>query len=226
MDYEKKYKEALERAKQFSEKPYLEDSKGIVEYIFPELKESEDERIRKSLIDMLKNDEKCYLKEIAWLEKQGEKPTELEPKFKVGDIIRLKDTAAEYTIKSVTDTTYYTDGWSCGIERCEEDYELVEQKSWSEDYERYISYILTNCMHYAEEMGYVEEKNNSIIHQQAKDFLKSIKERYTFKPSNEQMKVCKEVYADILSAKGFDLGTVNSELNRLEEELKKLKDEK
>lgn len=38
----------------------------------PELVESEDERIRKSLIDMLKNDEKCYLKEIAWLEKQGE----------------------------------------------------------------------------------------------------------------------------------------------------------
>ena len=68
MDYEKKYKEAIERAKQFSEKPYLEDSKGIVEYIFPELQESEDERIRKSLIDMLKNDEKCYLKEIAWLE--------------------------------------------------------------------------------------------------------------------------------------------------------------
>lgn len=46
-----------------------------------------------------------------------------------------------------------------------------------------------------------------------------------WKPSEEQIKVCKEVYADILSAKGFDLGTVNSELNRLEEELKKLREE-
>ena len=46
-----------------------------------------------------------------------------------------------------------------------------------------------------------------------------------WKPSNEQIKVCKEVYADILSAKGFDLGTVNSELNRMEEQLKKLRDE-
>lgn len=43
MDYKEKYEQALERARQFSEKPYLEDSAGIVEYIFPELKESEDE---------------------------------------------------------------------------------------------------------------------------------------------------------------------------------------
>lgn len=42
MDYKEKYEQALERARQFSEKPYLEDSAGIVEYIFPEFKESED----------------------------------------------------------------------------------------------------------------------------------------------------------------------------------------
>ena len=80
MDYEKKYKEALERAKQFSEKPYLEDSKGIVEYIFPELKESEDERIREWLIRLIKAtcdyDSPTSRKEVddalAWLEKQGE----------------------------------------------------------------------------------------------------------------------------------------------------------
>lgn len=46
-----------------------------------------------------------------------------------------------------------------------------------------------------------------------------------WKPSDEQIKICKEVYADILSAKGFDLGTVNSELNRMEEQLKKLREE-
>ena len=54
------------------------------------------------------------------------------------------------------------------------------------------------------------------------DFLKSLKPQ-TWKPSDEQIKACKEVYADILSAKGFDIGTVNSELNRLEEQLKNLK---
>lgn len=54
---------------------------------------------------------------------------------------------------------------------------------------------------------------------------KALKDRYAWKPSEEQIKTCKEVYADILSAKGFDLGTVNSELNRLEEQLKKLREE-
>lgn len=65
-----------------------------------------------------------------FLKKQGEQKTadKVESKFKVGDVIRLKGGAAEYTIKRVTDTTYYTNGWSCGIERCEKDYELVEQK--------------------------------------------------------------------------------------------------
>ena len=68
MNYEQKYKEALERAKKLYEQGTITES---LNYIFPELKESENEKIRKSLIDMLKNDEKCYLKEIAWLEKQG-----------------------------------------------------------------------------------------------------------------------------------------------------------
>ena len=39
------------------------------------------------------------------------------------------------------------------------------------------------------------------------------------KPSDEQKRICREVYADILSAKGFDLATINSELKRLEEQL-------
>ena len=52
MNYEQKYKEALERARQFSERPLEEDSSSIVEYIFPELNESE--RIRKWLIDWAK----------------------------------------------------------------------------------------------------------------------------------------------------------------------------
>ena len=46
MDYEKKYKEALERAKSFE----LPEYKNIMVSIFPELRESEEERIRKALI--------------------------------------------------------------------------------------------------------------------------------------------------------------------------------
>lgn len=77
MDYEKKYKEALEIARQFSEHPLQEDSSNIVEYIFPELKESEDEKVRKALIEYFRWNVQQLLNDfsnkeaIAWLEKQG-----------------------------------------------------------------------------------------------------------------------------------------------------------
>lgn len=80
MNYEKKYKEALEKARQFSEHPLEEDSSTIVEYIFPELKESEDERTRKAVIEMIHDTPDIECEEnynvrkedvIAWLEKQG-----------------------------------------------------------------------------------------------------------------------------------------------------------
>ncbi len=55
MDYEQKYKEALERAKKWYFAPNSETmptyAKRIIKEIFPEFKESEDERIRKELIE-------------------------------------------------------------------------------------------------------------------------------------------------------------------------------
>ena len=92
-----------------------EDQKYVMEKLFPELRESEDERTRKELITHCRNT-KCVTEEgaemiakwIAWLEKQGEQPKQnnsdvndynnidpyfgkpvdkVEPKFKVGDWI-------------------------------------------------------------------------------------------------------------------------------------------
>lgn len=54
MDYEKAYKEARERAKAFLGKGFRGEDL-LVECVFPELKESEDERIRKELIQYLKD---------------------------------------------------------------------------------------------------------------------------------------------------------------------------
>ena len=79
MDYEKKYKEALEKARQLcvypTTKPFISDLQDI----FPELKESRDERIRKSLFDYLHTLPNHFSHNgglvtdwIAWLEKQGE----------------------------------------------------------------------------------------------------------------------------------------------------------
>lgn len=80
MNYKEKYKQALERAKKLYEQGTITESLG---YVFPELKESEDERIKKTIIRFFKdnypNETEMYDgsvtvgKALAWLEKQGEK---------------------------------------------------------------------------------------------------------------------------------------------------------
>ena len=58
MDYEQKYKDALDHARAFYDLYITQGHDGkaeILEGIFPELKESEDERIRKKLIGFVMN---------------------------------------------------------------------------------------------------------------------------------------------------------------------------
>ena len=85
----KAYDEALERAKEYWETDNDNTldikAKGTMEYLFPELKESEDERMKKTIIHALRGDvilnKKQATRAIAWLEKQGEqRPSqEIEP---------------------------------------------------------------------------------------------------------------------------------------------------
>lgn len=116
----------------------------ICVYIFencPELKKSEDEKIRKEIyiyLDWLDGRKDCAPKGaysirnmIAWLEKQGDKNPVVVPKFRVGDIITPKGKKEYYTITDIVDGWYefkekhvnggipihYQFGW-----------ELVEQK--------------------------------------------------------------------------------------------------
>lgn len=83
MDYKEKYEQALERCKEefnFNNLAYShEEIKQKLQRVFPELKESEDERIRKELIECVKGIYKgCCTEEtrkernmyLAWLEKQ------------------------------------------------------------------------------------------------------------------------------------------------------------
>ena len=81
MDYEQRYNEALERAKNFKETC---DSAAIIswcEYIFPELKESEGEKLRKEMLQIAKESEDSFYMVltpkkrealITLLENQGE----------------------------------------------------------------------------------------------------------------------------------------------------------
>ena len=75
MDYEKEYKEALERASKLRVQNPFDTVSQMMEYVFPKLKESEDEKIRQRIIHALHGDvlEMSEIKEaITWLEKQGE----------------------------------------------------------------------------------------------------------------------------------------------------------
>ena len=84
-NYEQKYKEALKKAEAFYYSATTEpiSEREVLANIFPELKESEDERIMKNIIIALKsqNDElEDFYKShntseselVAWLENQGE----------------------------------------------------------------------------------------------------------------------------------------------------------
>lgn len=142
--YEKKYKKALEVAK----RKLCFDKAGMVDSftpndiyeMFPELKESDDERIRKWCISHFKgcinvikdNDEyKEYLsnKVIAWLEKQG-----IQPRYNIGDVIcdkscttLNKETQSNMEIVDIKNGMYICDKGSFPVSQ-QDEYVLVGKK--------------------------------------------------------------------------------------------------
>ena len=103
----------------------------------------------------------------------------------------------------------------------------VQPQNCYNPYKEVVESIAEMCKHYdvASHSGLRDFYNNVKVKcKDAKEY-DSLFPQNTWKPSDEQIKDCKEVYADILSAKGFDLDTVNSELNRMEEQLKNLREE-
>lgn len=110
----KAYNKAIQKAKDYyNEKTKINSEiSKVLELIFPELKESEDERIRKALFKLaLDTDNYKELKEkaLAWLEKQGkQKPNNnIELKFKVGDY--LVNDYCKGKVIALTDDAYLLD---------------------------------------------------------------------------------------------------------------------
>ena len=90
----------------------------------------------------------------------------------------------------------------------------IEQKpAWSEDDETYIEHIITAVKNY-----YTDYKGKeNPFRKPILDFLKSLKERYTWRPSDEQMDALHYVT-------NFDYGGHKATLVSLYEQLKKLKE--
>jgi hypothetical protein len=135
MNYEEKYKEALERARKFYNELAACRTKQKVAAIFPELAESEDEVIMKALIDLVSTVGEYYLpklevrnKMLAYLEKQKakEKQDRMMPVYNDRDSF---ESALEKAWKS------YNESGARTVDGCEDDYvECAHAKGFREGY--------------------------------------------------------------------------------------------
>lgn len=140
IDYEKKYKEALEWMKSLYNGLHGATKEEAEKY-FPELKESEDEKIRKALVrfhkstidvDGIKGEDI-----LAWLEKQKS----------VGEIVeRCKNSwynegkiAGQF--EGITDDEKYQQGWHDALEK------QGKESSWKPTKEQYeaLDYAYNSC---------------------------------------------------------------------------------
>ena len=102
----KAYDEAIERAKKIY-------GNGIIERIFPELKEGDDERIKKNCIHFLELQKQHHaatfeIEEcIAWLEKQGKQLADKnKPRFEVGDWVVFITSESVYQVEKKENYEY------------------------------------------------------------------------------------------------------------------------
>jgi len=173
MNYEKKYKEALEKARLvLQEKGNEPDGASILSELFPELIESEDERIRKEMIEILRKEAQDFPSSviaeksniwIAWLEKQGEQ----KPNYCHHEV-DLSDCSEEYR------KAYY-DGWN----NCNQQHEQLkaEQKpAWSKE----DKYTLECLIDYLE-----TELDNSYLDEDKEIFTKEIKLLKSLRPRKQ-----------------------------------------
>lgn len=202
------YKEKLKLAKEALDSGSYD--KDTIEYIFPELKESEDEKLRKCTISLLKiardkgfyDIPKAVNNCITWLEKQGEKKPILDVEIPFG----AKDSDLE-------EVTYdIPKGYHAEIEDNKVVIKKGEQKpaEWSEEDEKMLEYALDMIEWYS---GKNENKSRLVS-----DWLKSHRPQSTWKPSDEQMEALEHFIV-------YHNGSTNyaKDLEELRLQLKKLK---
>lgn len=172
----------------------------------PELKESEDERmvkfIKKQLFNIKKTITENYVldakltKAIDWLEKQGQTFTK-------------KDVDDAY-LKGVCDT------------KQELEKQGEQKPAWSEEDEKLFNKI-GDLIHTASFENCETDDVGKELGEYAKmmRLLKSLKERYTWKPSDEQMKALD----DFIYAKYPNIEKYGAAVKSLYQDLKKLREE-
>lgn len=179
MDYEKKYKDALERAKNCLKDGAItgaitHGAIGYIEDIFPELKESEDEIVRKSITEFFKNFSKngTYLaipdvtKWIAWLEKQGKQKPQRQIAAEAKEAMYSSPTDKD--IKEQILTEY---------EKVKADTIAEKQAVWGEADEE----LRDSLVHFLQLYG--DLQFSKPVKQSMIDWLKSIRSHNKWKPT-------------------------------------------
>ena len=184
--------EKFEEAKRLYETANA-DQRYVLESLFPELKESEDERIRKMLIEFFSkgaeyNSSTNGISDkdiVAWLEKQALKPADkVKPKFKVGDTV--KDPYGDlYHITEIMDDSYKTDDGRFILFKNQEVYTLFKFTAWSEEDKAHIDSLLKRLEGMCKPDATFISTEFAISEDE--DWLKSLRPQSQWKPSDEQM---------------------------------------
>ena len=205
-NYEQKYKKALEIAREiYNRQDATDGGKIILESMFPELKESEDERIRKKLIEVFTKADNIggiiysgdinYKEAISWLEKQGEKAH--KARFKVGDkVIWIRDSRA--TVRTISEVsksnTYWLDcpGSSSGWYSDDELVLYIEQGEqkpleWNEDDEDAIDIAIRIIQNKGDDCAGILDADKAL------NWLKSIKPQPKYQWTDEDEKNLKDL---------------------------------
>jgi len=237
VNYEQKYKEALSWMKDLH--PTLEGSmKEDAEHYFPELKDSEDDDIRKSIIKFLqtlasrRENQTFYSKDFDsdllnkwadWLEKRGEQ--KIYPKFRIGDKIKLKRERS-YPFREIIDIrndSYYFDGEVHLPFHRQDEWELKQKPDkWSEDDDK----MRALTIYYIREYQLSDRCDTTSDEDMDKSdacekWLKSLKPQSHWKPSECQIKTLEGIINKLDKDPTY-IGYNTSELHSLYNDLKKL----
>lgn len=151
-NYEKKYKNLVGKIKRAYMNAWTNSTKAVLEEIFPELVESEDERIRKGLItavsgtlkgNTLWHTDVTREEALAWLEKQGkEKPVNFAP-YQIGEMVTAyRDNPEKRNESFGKPVNCMIRAYKQGIEDAISKFNLQKPAEWSEEDER----MLNSCI--------------------------------------------------------------------------------
>ena len=202
---------------------------ATLEFLFPELEESEDEKIRKWIASYIHrgvfNEEEHpkALKAIEWLEKQGDINQEYIPRE---DHERIRDEYYEQGLKDGMKRTdleaikehirhdYISGDVNKRLKEC--GWHITEEETvrWSKEDER----LYGNLIGYLDGTnGMFEEGANACI-----KWLESIRKRNSWKPSDEQMYILNWVANILLNHDGIVEEEASKRLQSLYNDLQKL----